>query len=166
MAQSSNSNPDALALIIQFAQARGMPAEQVGSVRGLEFESESGLVARASPHPQDEGRLMIDIEILTLEDAVLQARNDAVLALHQLNYAARFEHDWMIVIDDGSVLTIGTSLDVAYLDDSALESHLAEGVERAQALRTLWQELVSSAGNADDTEPAQTASLTAPMIRA
>ena len=166
MALSSNLNPDALGLITRFAQARGMLTEPASSVRGLEFESESGLVARVRPHPQDEGRLMIDIEILTLEDVVLQANNDAVVALHQLNYAARFEHDWMIVIDDDSVLTIGTSLDVAHLDDSALESHLAEGVERAQALHTLWQELVSSAGNARDTGPVLTTSLTDPMIRA
>lgn len=139
-------------LIGGFALRQGIPAESVTKAQGLEFESDDGLVARVRAHPQDEERLIIEVDVITLTETSLQARAEAMLTLHQINYAARTEHDWTILIDDESMLMLSAAFWVVRIDERALETLLADSIDRAQALRRLWAEL--DAAHAAQTPPA------------
>ncbi len=142
-----------LGLINEFALSRGMAADAVSLALGLEFETDDGLIARVRGHPQDGDRLMLEVDVQTLSDESMQTRSAAMLALHQLNHAARAEHDWLIVIDDESVLMMSVSLWVDRTDVGGLEAMLADGIARGQALRRLWNEMLDERSGDADADP-------------
>jgi len=152
-------------LIGRFALGRGMPAESVETTVGLEFESDNRL-RRVRPHPQDDERLMLEVDVITLNDEATTKQVGALLMLHQLNYAARTEHDWSIVIDDDLMLMLSAAFWIPRTDEGRLEAHITEGIERAQALRTMWEDLQSQGDDrARDTDVSGLPSLPGVMIR-
>ena len=128
------------ALIEEFAAEAGLVMQD--DSLGIEFEVE-GHVTLIVPDPRRSSRMLIDVSVLSLPD--VQA--DLLRVLHQLNHAARLEHDWVITINSADRLCLHTQCEIAACKASDLQSLLSEGIERAQALQTLWQQLVESSAS-------------------
>ena len=103
---------------------------------GIEFEAD-GHVTLIVPDPRQDDRMHIEVSVLTLP----ALGGDRLMALHQLNHAARLDHDWVITIDVANRVCMHTQRAVAGCKASDLQSLLAEGIERAQALCAVLQEL-------------------------
>ena len=133
------------ALIQDFCTEAGLAMSN--DTLGIEFEVE-GHVTLIVPDPRNATRMLIDVSVLTLP----QARADLLLTLHQLNHAARLEHDWVITIDVADRLCLHSQREIATCHAADLQSLLSEGIERAQALQGLWQELLEA--QAPEAQPA------------
>jgi hypothetical protein len=126
------------ALLRDFCSGLGLPMDE-GDL-GIEFSVEPHTVLIISD-PRDPERLLVEVNVRLLE-----GRPPALLAaLHQLNDAARLEHDWVITLDVTNLLRIHTQRSIAYCKASDLQTLLAEGIERAQALQALCEGLPTDA---------------------
>jgi Tir chaperone protein (CesT) family len=114
---------------------------------GLEFEHQD-LQATVLPHPRDAQRLILEITLGELDFGDMGAPDQALLLLHQLNDRARREHDWVITVDEQSVLTLSQIQSVAGLDGAGLQALLDQGLACAQALQSIWQAMVEGGGQA------------------
>ena len=107
---------------------------------GIEFSVEPHTVLIISD-PRDPERLLVEVNVRLIE-----GRPPALLAaLHQLNDAARLEHDWVITLDVTNLLRIHTQRSIAHCKVSDLQTLLAEGIDRAQALHALCESLPAGA---------------------
>lgn len=137
MADAITVNPQLAALLSAFAESLGAsePDSRSGA-GGLEM-SIGALTARLLPHPGGDDRFVIEVDVCSAD-----AASDAPhAALHRLNYAARFQHDWQASIDLDGTLVVYTVRPIASTDPGTLESLVADGFERACALARLWQTL-------------------------
>lgn len=125
-----------LQLMADMAQTCGVRDPKADDLFGLEFESDD-LLTSVLPHPRDPSKLIVEVSLATVELSAISF--DALLLLHQLNDRARREHDWVIGIDENLVLAITGVHATAALDAAALQNLMTEGIERAKALREVWQ---------------------------
>lgn len=121
------------ALIQDFAKLKGL--DWTPDSLGLSFETETSEVF-VLPHPLHEDRALVEVALRQLNE--LDQGRLAPLML-QINELARFEHDWRIVMDAEGVVLL--CADAALTDWRAenLESVLADGLERGQALQDLLE---------------------------
>ena len=118
------------ALLTSFCQSVGLPADP--EALGLEFEAD-GHTALVSPDPRDDQRLLAEV----LVGGFSELPEALAGLLHQLNDAARLEHDWVASIGLAGELRLHTQRPIAQTNPSDLEGLLADGIERAQALAHL-----------------------------
>ena len=91
-------------------------------------------LARGRPEdPRADDRLLVEV----LVGGVGELREGAAMLLHQLNDAARLEHDWVVSISPAQALRLHTQQPIASTSAGDLEGLLAEGIERAAALAQL-----------------------------
>jgi len=122
------------ALLRDFCSGLGLPMDE-GDL-GIEFSVEPHTVLIISD-PRDPERMLVEVYVRLVE-----GRPPALLAaLHQLNDAARLEHDWVITLDVTNLLRIHTQRSIAHCKVSDLQTLLAEGIDRAQALHALCESL-------------------------
>jgi hypothetical protein len=134
MSLDSSLNPSPFSRLIQdFAARAGIDADD--DVFGLEFEHE-GLLASVLPHPRLE-RLIAEVSLGELDFGEIQAPEQALLFLHQLNDRARREHDWVITVDEQLGLTLSLQARLSELDGAGLQALLDEGLGLAQALQVM-----------------------------
>ena len=122
--------------IQDFAQSKGMPVGEHSI--GLEFACE-GHNATLFQHPRHENELMVDVSV-TILNANPPAEQLALLL--QINEAARFEHDWNIVLDADQQVSLSTTASFSDMSIAALEALMLDGVERAQLLQPLLDQLL------------------------
>jgi hypothetical protein len=122
------------ALLTAFCSAHQIPIG--GQTLGVEFEADSYRVLIASD-PRDTERILVDVVVAALDEPSL----DFLMALHQLNHHARIEHDWVASIDLSDRLCLHTQRSLASLRVEDIDSILAEGINRAEALETLCKTL-------------------------
>ena len=136
MSLDSSPNPSPFSRLIQdFAARAGIDPDD--DVFGLEFEHE-GLLASVLPHPRLEQRLIAEVSLGELDFGEIQAPEQALLFLHQLNDRARREHDWVITVDEQLGLTLSLQARLSDLDGAGLQALLDEGLGLAQALQVMW----------------------------
>lgn len=130
-------------LLKEFVTSKGLPADEASY--GLEFESE-GHTVMVVQHPLHEDRLLVEVTV-----AVLPANPSADLLamLLQINEAARFEHDWAIYLDGEQQVSLSTTASVAGLSVAEMEALMLDGVERAQALQALLNDVANAVEAAD-----------------
>jgi len=145
------------ALLTAFCSAHQIPI--VGQTLGVEFEADSYRVLIASD-PRDTERILVDVVVAALDEPSL----DFLMALHQLNHHARIEHDWVASVDLSDRLCLHTQRSLATLRVEEVDSILAEGINRAEALETLCKTLAEPALTAEGS-PLGDASTAGLMIR-
>lgn len=129
-------------LLNDFATARGMTIEP--NSYGLEFESE-GHTVMVVEHPLHTDHFLTEVTVATLST---EPPAQALALILQINEAARFEHDWTILLDGEMQVTISTRAALAGLGHGDLEALMADGVGRAQALLGLLNRLDEATGQA------------------
>jgi len=141
-------------LLNDFATARNMAIEP-GSY-GLEFECE-GHTVMVVEHPLHADHVLAEVTVASLPPDP-PAR--ALALILQINEAARFEHDWTILLDGEQQVTISTRVSLTGLSDAGLEALMADGVTRAQALLDLLNSLDEATGgalpSAEEVDPRDT----------
>lgn len=129
-------------LLNEFATSRGLVTEP--SAYGLEFECE-GHTVMVVEHPLHADHLLVEVTVSSLP-ADPPAR--ALALILQINEAARFEHDWTILLDGEQQLTLSSRAPLAGLSGAALEALMADGIGRAQTLLELLKSLDETTGQA------------------
>ncbi len=99
---------------------------------GIEFAAED-CIARATPHPDRPGHVLIEIEIGSIDPEELAEDARALLAIHRFNDLS----EWLFTVDadDAPVLRLVRS--IASTDGAALERLFADGIETASAVALL-----------------------------
>ena len=128
-------------LLKDFVTAKGLSADD--ATYGLEFESE-GHTVMVVQHPLHEDRLLAEVSVAMLP---VNPSADTLAMLLQINEAARFEHDWAIYLDGEQQVSLSTTASLVGLSVGEMEALMLDGVERAQALQALLNDL----DNAGDT---------------
>jgi hypothetical protein len=145
------ASPRFLAMVTELAHLLNLSVDPSEDMLGLEFETAHHTV-RVLPHPQDEHRFLIAVDVLTTAD---ESPASAWMMLLRLNLAAIAEHGWGIGLEEGGTLVLSRAVDLASTDPSALESLMADGLDRAEALANLWNIACglpnSSTGEAEGT---------------
>jgi len=122
-----------VSLLQDFIRHTGLPAQ--ASAVGVTWSCETFTVC-VLPHPRREEQLIVDAEVGPMDPEVPN-REALLLLLHQVNDAARFEHDWFITIDGESKLRVQCTREVGRTTAVDLEALLVECVDRAEALDAL-----------------------------
>lgn len=143
-------NPTFNELLQDLMRAKGMDPAQGGI--GLEFEAD-GLQVYAVQHPLHPDRGLVEVALHQLNE--LDQGRVAPLLMH-LNEAARFEHDWTIVMDSEGVVLLSTVAWLPALRAPDLEALMAEGIDRALALQTTLEALLQAQPQSEpsDQDPA------------
>ena len=131
--------PQFTAFLKGFTEKNGHSAPDNLNASGIEVEVE-GVTASIYPHPEDEGRFLIDISAMVLDVDEEELKPGRWLALHEMNAATRFTTGWWIVVDGGELILTRTEL----LDQTSpenLENLMADGFERAATLRAGFAKL-------------------------
>lgn len=128
---------------------------------GLSFEVE-GRVARIFPHADDD-LAVIEVVASSMDELAEDDLARLTVQLLRLNHEARFEHGWSIVLDDGSNLTVTTTVSVSATPAKMLTEILYDGVDRAAALSTVVAGLIDVP--AADPEPGPVVIPAGSMIR-
>ena len=123
-----------LAMVTELARLLNLSVEPSEDMLGLEFETTHHTV-RILPHPQDEQRFLIAVDILSAAD---ETPASAWMMLLRLNLSAIAEHGWGIGLEESGTLVLSRAADLANTDPSALESLMVDGLDRAEALGNLW----------------------------
>lgn len=127
--------------VAQAFRAGGADLPEVIDPLGAEFEAE-GRKARVLPH-SDDGWAVIEVEVKSLAELQHGDASRLALDMMKLNHDARFEHRWMIIIDDDDMMSITTQVDIAATDSLVLGEILSDGVERAGMLAEAVNGLLS-----------------------
>jgi uncharacterized damage-inducible protein DinB len=88
-------------------------------------------------HPTDSALMVVEVDVAEADPDEIIQRENAWL-LHQINHAARFEHGWIAHIDETNVLMISLFQVIPGSTPELIEQLLADGIDRAQALASLW----------------------------
>ena len=126
-----------------FCSAHQIPID--GQTLGIEFEAE-GFRVLIAPDPRGAERMLIDVVVGPLDEP----SGDLLMGLHQLNHHARIEHDWVASIDLSDRLCLHTQRSLASLRVEDIDSILAEGINRAEALETLCKTLAEPSEATED----------------
>jgi len=130
-------------LVCSFAEFVGLEPPSSDDALGLEVVL-GEYTARVLPDPTDITRLLVEIDVCQAGETALPAFH----MLHRLNYAGRFSHSWTAGIDGDDTVVIYSRHELANTDVGALEALIADGLNRATALQSMWTH-ASSAGGAD-----------------
>ena len=141
-------------LLKEFAASKGMDMDS--AAYGLEFECEDTQVFVVS-HPLHEDRLLCEVGVASFDELPPASVSSLLL---QINEAARFEHDWSIVMDGDWEVGLTTSAALQGLTVAELEALMLDGVERAQVLKGMLQEVIA----ASSQESTQTSATGAPAL--
>ena len=144
-------------LLQQFGSAHGLAIDAEASVLEFEFQ---GLVVIIGPHPLHTDRLIAEVDVIEFDDEP-DARQLSLLL--RINEAARFEHDWSIVLDGERRVALYTTALAEGMTIASLEQLITEGIDRALALQGVFdatQDTDKAAPGADD----QRASLPPPQF--
>lgn len=118
--------------VADMAEGAGLELPAPLDPMGLELEVE-GRMTRVMSHSEDH-LAVVEVDVRSLSD-VDDAHLGAVsLALLRLNQEARFEHGWVIVLDDDDLLSITTTVVMAQTASQTLNEIIAEGLDRAASL--------------------------------
>lgn len=131
-----NSDEPFAQLIREFAVRSGFSAAEIATSEGIEFEAD-GFVARLIAHPHDRQLLIAEVDVAQTDPQDPQQQGLAWM-LHQINHAARFEHEWVAHIDADNVLMMSTTSRIRDLTVEGAQQLLADAVSRADALAHLW----------------------------
>jgi hypothetical protein len=134
-----------LALAADFAILLKLPFDPGEETLGLEFETARHTV-RVLPHPSDESHFVISVDVLATEAEVPVS---AWKMLLRMNLAAIAEHGWSIGLEEGGTLVLFWVVDLSRCGPSDLEHLMSDGLDRAEALSSLW----STACGLPDREP-------------
>lgn len=126
--------------------AMGVEVKDLPDSMGVEFESD-GMTLSVSEHPNDDARVIVEVRVCPIPPEVLSVSGAELMVLHQLNDRARREHDWVISIDGELGLTVGTSARVSELDAQGLQTLMATGLEKGEAVQMLWSDLTEPAAS-------------------
>jgi len=107
-------------------------------------------------HPLHDDQVLVEVSVATLP---VDAPASTLALLLQINEAARFEHDWTLLMDSELTVSLSTRMPVAELGVAALEALMLDGVTRAQAVVDLL-ETIGRQG--DSREQVDDAEATAP----
>ena len=118
-----------------FAQSKGVASGEQSI--GLEFECEGHSVTLFQ-HPKHENLLIADVSVVILS-AHPPAQQLALLL--QINEAARFEHDWSILLDAAQQVSLTGSANFSSMSVADLEALMLDGIERAQVLQAMLLQL-------------------------
>lgn len=132
-------------LVCTLAEFVGIAPPSLDDALGLEVGL-GDYTARVLPDPTDITRLLIEIDICPAGETALPAFH----LLHRLNYAGRFSHPWTASIDGDDTVVIYSRHDLATTDVGALEALIADGLNRATAVRTMWTHASNTGGAAID----------------
>ena len=127
-------SPRFLATVTELAHLLNLAVDPSEDMLGLEFETVNHTV-RVLPLPQDEQRFLIAVDVLSTAEGTPAS---AWMMLLRLNFAAIAGHGWVIGLEEGGTLVLSRVVDLASTDASALESLMADGLDRAEALANLW----------------------------
>lgn len=120
------------ALMHSFASLSGL----AHSGEGLGLELQAGPhTARVMPDPQHDELIVIEVDVGDATDAPA----GALALLHRVNHMARYRHSWWVSLDMDDHIVLHTKRALARTDASALEVLLTDGLERAEAVSSMWQ---------------------------
>lgn len=125
-------------LMQDFLSGKGMDYSE--DARGLEFESD-GVGVYITQHPLHDHLALLEATVVVFTE--LEQSRWAPLML-QINEAARFEHDWSLVMDQAGQVVLFTTLPLAGTTVAQVELALSDGVERAQTFSNMINELVQT----------------------
>lgn len=136
-------------LLQEFAQSKGMAVED--SSYGLEFECEDTRVY-VLQHPLHDDRLLCEVSVVAFGD---EPGANVLSLLLQINEAARFDHDWTIVMDGDLEVSLTTAALLQGMNVAGLEALMLDGVERSQVLKGIVQEVIEAASQESAGSSAQ-----------
>jgi hypothetical protein len=114
------------------------------------------LLARAFLLARAGGLLMVEVELPDVLPESDPARADALLALHRLNEAARFEHGWTATIDDADLVVLHRILPIGALGPEDFRALFDDGLARAASLQRILSDVADAADAAErDGEAAE-----------
>ena len=125
-------------LMQEFLSGKGMDYSE--DARGLEFESD-GVGVYITQHPLHDHLALLEATVVVLNE--LEQSRWAPLML-QINEASRFEHDWSLVMDQAGQVLLFTTLPQAGTTVAQVEQSMTDGVERAQSMSNMINELVQT----------------------
>ena len=121
-------------LIKDFLERCGQPVDE--DADGIEFSAE-GYLVRVIPHPQDEGYILIEVEVGTIDPEELSENAHGLLAMLRFNDHAQFGSHWMISIDEDGTPIIRMRRSIRNTDGAILERLIADGIDAAHAVALL-----------------------------
>jgi hypothetical protein len=124
-----------LALLKEFAAHQGMQADD--SAYALEWTCE-GHPVMLMQHPLHADCLLAEVGVGILDS---QPPANQLALLLQINEAARFEHDWVIMLDGEQQVSLSRAASLTGMSLAQLEALLLDGADRAQVLKALLDEL-------------------------
>lgn len=130
----SSNNTQFQALLSEFCASVDLAME--ATALGIEFEAD-GHTVLIVPDPRSEERLLIEVDVIMLEAPAARLLE----LLHNLNHEARLEHDWVATLDVTNRLHLHSQQALSSCTAGQLQSLLAEGIDRAQALKTVCESL-------------------------
>ena len=148
MNETNTPESSAISLLTSFAASLGMEADPSQPLVAVEFVS-GDHVAAILPHPTRENLVCVEVSLRGL--SLGESDHERLLFLHRLNAAARHDHPWTISIDEEDMLLLAASFPWSGLTAETLSDLVAEGLERAESLDSLWQSLVKDASDSPET---------------
>lgn len=140
-----------LSVLSEFAQSVGLPHQD--DAQGIEFAAGDYTVVVFS-HPGRSDSLVAEV-VVTALDSESQSATALLRALHLINEAARFEHDWLIALSPEDAILLYTVRAVAQTHAAELEALLCDGIERAEALREVIAGLTGGASGDPQALPGE-----------
>jgi hypothetical protein len=139
---SISAPPDFVALIEALAVYTGLSDMSVTGALGLVFEADPHTV-RVFPHPGRAHWMLTEVEVAELFEWEQLPHE----FLNQLNHAARLEHSWVASVGEDRRLVLHGAHPIAATSAAELEALMVEGIQRAEALATLWRSFMKTEGD-------------------
>ena len=118
-------------LLQQFGLTYGLAVDSDASVLEFEFQ---GLGLVVCPHPRHADRLIAEVDVIEFDD---EPEAGQLALLLRVNEAARFEHDWTIVLDGERRVALYTTAPAEGMTIANLEQLITDGIDRALALQAV-----------------------------
>jgi hypothetical protein len=150
-------NISCTAVLQEFGSAHGLAIDPEASMLEFEFQ---GLSVIVGPHPVHADRLIAEVDVIEFDDEPDAGQLSLLL---RINEAARFEHEWSIVLDGERRVALYTTAPAALMTIAALEQLITVGIDRALALQSVL-DATQDADAADITENDQPAGLPPPQL--
>jgi hypothetical protein len=126
-------SPQFEALLSAFVQSVGL--QGTPDAFGIEFQSGDHSVV-VLPHPTREDALVVEVSVAELDPSGSDL-SALLKMLHVINEASRFEHGWTITVTPEDGVLIYLVREISDTSTGDLETLLAEGIDRADALRQI-----------------------------
>lgn len=105
---------------------------------GIEFSTDV-LQISVTELSEREGHLHLDVQLKapSLNPQLVERH---LMLLHNINEAARFEHDWVVSVGVDGTIRIHCCLLISATDATVLQLRMAEGIERGEALLAILED--------------------------